>query len=143
MDAVHDIFVQLDRSLIGFRGHAEPATWIYRIATNHCLNRLRRRRTEARVVAELAEVHRLLTPYADDPSLAFDRRRLLIALLAELNERDLQVLLYCHYDGMKQREVADLLGISERAVRKRLTKALAVIERQKPNLEIESLDEHA
>ena len=43
-DAVHDIFIEIFEDLPSFRGQSNLKTWIYRIAVNHCLNRLRRKR---------------------------------------------------------------------------------------------------
>lgn len=40
-DLVQEVFVQVLEKKGGFRGEASPMTWIYRITTNLCLNRLR------------------------------------------------------------------------------------------------------
>jgi RNA polymerase sigma-70 factor (ECF subfamily) len=116
-DAVQDIFVRLHRSLPGFRGDAALLTWIYRVATNHCLNKLRARRTEARALRALAE-----QPAAGrGPSGAakqHERQDLLRHLLGRFDERKVQILVHLHYDGMTQAEIAGVMGISERAVRK-------------------------
>ncbi|MEM7675507.1 MAG: sigma-70 family RNA polymerase sigma factor, partial [Myxococcota bacterium] len=39
-DAMQEVFVKVIRNLDQFREEASPSTWILRIATNHCLNRL-------------------------------------------------------------------------------------------------------
>src|SRR4030095_536593 len=48
-DASHDIFLLVWRKLHTFRGDSDVLTWVYRIATNHCLNRLRTRKLDAKV----------------------------------------------------------------------------------------------
>src|SRR5690554_4926860 len=43
-DAVQEVFLKVLRKAGGFRPRALVSTWLYRIAVNHCLNQLRRRR---------------------------------------------------------------------------------------------------
>src|SRR5215510_2649193 len=50
LDALHDIFVKLYDKLHTFRGDSELMTWLYRLSTNHCLNRLRQMKTHARLL---------------------------------------------------------------------------------------------
>jgi DNA-directed RNA polymerase specialized sigma24 family protein len=40
-DLTQDVFVKVSRSLGGFRGEAKLSTWLYRIATNAVLDRMR------------------------------------------------------------------------------------------------------
>jgi RNA polymerase sigma-70 factor (ECF subfamily) len=41
-DVTQEVFTKIDRGLQNFRGQAKLSTWIYRIATNTALDRLRR-----------------------------------------------------------------------------------------------------
>jgi DNA-directed RNA polymerase specialized sigma24 family protein len=43
-DAVQEVFLKAYCKAADFRPHGQVYTWLYRIATNHCLNKLRRRR---------------------------------------------------------------------------------------------------
>src|SRR5690348_9660792 len=40
-DAAQDVFLKAHRSLKSFRGDAKLSTWLYRVATNRCLDLLR------------------------------------------------------------------------------------------------------
>jgi RNA polymerase sigma-70 factor, ECF subfamily len=115
LDAVQDIFVGLHRSLGSFRGDAALLTWVYRVTTNYCLNRLRARRTEVRALRELAGREPAATGGA---AKQHERQDLLRHLLQRFDERKVQILVHLHYDGMTQGEIAEVMGISERAVRK-------------------------
>src|SRR3954464_8205487 len=42
-DLLQEIFLSAHRKLDGFRGDAAQGTWLYRLATNHCLDYLRSR----------------------------------------------------------------------------------------------------
>jgi RNA polymerase sigma factor (sigma-70 family) len=118
LDALHDIFLILTKKLDTFRGDAELMTWIYRISTNHCLNRLRATRARKRMIDARAEV----AQPAPDVSVELERRDLLHALLAELGADDVQLLVHYYHDEMTQPEIAQVLGVSERTVRARLRK---------------------
>lgn len=60
-NAVQEVLLAAWQSLAGFEQRASIRTWLYRIATNRCLNHLRddKRRPD---------VHRALPPLAPDPT---------------------------------------------------------------------------
>lgn len=118
MDAVHDIFLKLKRKIPSFRGDSEVMTWIYRIATNHCLNMLRSRKAHDRAVERLS---RDPTFNREDDAIAgAEKRDLIIRLCRGIHRRKAQMIFHRYYDGMTNAEIARVMGISERAVRKAL-----------------------
>ena len=44
-DVFQQVWIKVHFELARFRGDAAPSTWLYRIATNECLNLFRRRRS--------------------------------------------------------------------------------------------------
>jgi RNA polymerase sigma-70 factor (ECF subfamily) len=117
-DASHDIYLLLVDRLDGFAGESALSTWIYRVATNHCLNRLRARGVAARAVVAMSEC---LTQGAEpQPAQHSERTQLLRWLLGKFNPRTVQIVVHTYYDEMTQTEIAQVVGISERAVRKAL-----------------------
>jgi len=118
LDTVQDVFLVLQRELPRFRGDSSLLTWIYRITTNHCLNRLRSRRIRRGVLTLLARDRAGSVDQAS--SQIVERRELLGLLLGALDERRVQIAVHYYYDEMTQPEIARLLGISDRAVRKAL-----------------------
>lgn len=59
-DAAQEVFVRVIEKIDRFRGEASPVTWVYRIATNVCLDELRRR-AKRRLVEWTPELHDALT----------------------------------------------------------------------------------
>ena len=117
-DAVQETYVKAFRSLHQLSRELSPLPWLHRIATNVCLDRLRvRRRREPETATERLP---LLADTPRDPVRALHLRRCLARLLAEQDRRGRQVLVACYVDGMTQAEVGASLGISRRAVVKRL-----------------------
>lgn len=117
LDAVQDIFVKLHHDLPTFRGESALLSWIFRITTNHCLNQLRARKTRQRAHQQL---ERQDLRRVDSSAGAVERRDLIRHLLGRFSPRKVQIVLHRYYDEMTQDEVAALMGISDRAVRKSL-----------------------
>ena len=106
-------FVRAWEGLVGFRGDASFRTWLYRVATNLCINRTtRRRRTEP-----LDE--KLPARRADEPEQVFRQRALherLAAAIGALPVDQRSALLLFAYDEMSHIEIAEALGRSAAAV---------------------------
>ena len=101
-----------------FRGQSQPSTWLYRITTNLCLNRIRDTRRRRDRLAEAAEHGREpLVPAAGPPPEA---RTALQAVLRQMSEDLAQVAIYYYVDDMDQAEIAAVLGVSRRTIGYRL-----------------------
>lgn len=117
-DATQEVFVRVLASVREFRGESQPSTWLYRITTNLCLNRLRdgkRHRGRLETVAKTIEVDagQVRRP-------AGETRSTLRTVLARVAEDLAQVAVYYHVDEMDQEEIAALTGVSRRTVGYRL-----------------------
>lgn len=118
-DATQDVFVAALRSLSEYRAAASPATWLTRIATNHCLNL--RRAGQAAWPAELARLSRDRRERGIEP----DARELVRALLGAAPPEAREVAVLYFVDELTQAEVAEATGASLPTVRKRLRAFLA------------------
>jgi RNA polymerase sigma-70 factor, ECF subfamily len=90
--------------------------FIYRVATNHCLNERRNlgRRGETKLVdLDVASCH---------PE--FPQRRLVQRVLSRFDARTQSIAVGVLVDGMEHEEVADALGISRKTVSRRLARFL-------------------
>jgi len=118
-DAAQEVFALILTRQSQFRGEADLGTWIYRITTNHCLNRLRGdRRRQAR--DERGEAWAGLTPAS--PYQHYALKQGLEDLLSRLDSLGREILVYRYLDGMTQVEIAAATGRSRRTVGKRLSK---------------------
>jgi len=119
-DATQEVFVKLVGNMARLEGREEVLPWIYRVATNHCLN-LRRntgRRGESELMPELAAGER-------SDAEALPDRRLAQELLSRFDEGTQAVAVGMLVEGMERDEVAGALGISRRTVSRRLAHFLA------------------
>lgn len=115
-----ETFLRLWSKAGSFVPRAKPSTWLYRIAHNLAVDRLRRRR-EARSETTVDEV-----PASGRPSQHLEQKRVAEAVqeaLAALPERQRAVIGLVHYQGMTTAEAAEVLGIGERALESLLARA--------------------
>ncbi len=133
-DIYQETFLRVYRNLGNFRFDCSFHTWIYRIATNLCLDQLRKRkvRKEEPPVLTTAEgtVDRLESvaeQRADlDPQkqlLSGQIRRRVKAALADLSPRERMVFELRHYEGLRLRNIGEALGTTEEAAKNCLFRA--------------------
>jgi RNA polymerase sigma-70 factor (ECF subfamily) len=131
-DAVQETFIRAYRAWDSLHTGENLLPWFYRVATNVCLNFIR---TKKRKGATPEEAIEQLAHDSIEPSRAFDSRKCLEALIGQLDERSLEIFVGHFIDGMDQGQIAEQLGISRRAVVKRLTalraKAASIFEGEK------------
>jgi RNA polymerase sigma-70 factor (ECF subfamily) len=115
-DATQETFLRVWRHLDRVPDAREALYWIYRVATNYCLNEIRDRRTRdipSKQLPEVVDASRAAEARIGDRDLA---RRLI-----ERAHADLRVVAWLyHVDGFEQDEVAKVVGISRRTVVNRL-----------------------
>lgn len=113
-DLAQEICVQLWRSFGSYdAGRARFSTWMYRIALNVAISKLRRdRKSLAGRIESLDEVH-LETIASDEPiSDENDRVTVLYALIGRLDALN-RALILLYLEERTYAEIADILGISE------------------------------
>src|SRR5262249_5886023 len=113
-DATQETFLRVYRHLDRAPDVRQALAWIYRIATNYCLNELRDRKLRPATRDELPEVA------GRSPDELFADRDLAVRLVARAPEKVRVVAWLHHVDGLDQAEVATMLGISRRTVVNRL-----------------------
>ena len=110
------------------------STWVFTIATNLCLNELRRPERQLRIDlaagadagADAPDAGELGDPAALDPEHGAAGREVLRALeaaVAALPPKQRAALLLSRIDGMAYRDVAEALGTTEGAVKALLFRA--------------------
>lgn len=120
-DATQEVFVKLVRDMKRLQDRETVLPWIYRVATNHCLNVRRdaRRRGEEAVDGDLE-----LAPDAAGTPPGYPARQLAQAILSRFDEETQAVAVGVFVDGMEHDEVARVLGISRRTVSRKLGRFL-------------------
>jgi RNA polymerase sigma-70 factor (ECF subfamily) len=100
-------------------GRAEISTWLYRVASNLCIDRLRRRRElGSDAVPEIADE----APGAVRRLEERDRTRALAGAMAALPDRQRLALVLRHFDERPNPEITEILGVSVEAVESLLSR---------------------
>jgi len=131
-DAAQEVFVTLMTKGGGFRGDATWMTWLYRVATNVCLNRLRDSGARRQLLDINAEC--VKPRPATDPG-AFQYRDALRALLGAVDRKTQEIAVYYFLDEMSQTDIGKLMGMSRVSVNKRLAKLRARAQKKLRRLE--------
>jgi RNA polymerase sigma-70 factor (ECF subfamily) len=150
-DAVQDTLVRAWRSLDRFEGRAALRSWLYRIATNVCLDMLNGRQRRARpmdlgpsrspdgpvgeILPEVTWIEPVpdgrVVPDGDPADVAASRETIRLAFVAALQHlppRQRAVLILCEALNWRASEVAELLDTSVAAVNSALQRARATLE---------------
>lgn len=133
-DVYQEAFLRVYRNLKNFRFDCSFHTWLYRIVTNLCLDQMRKRkvRKEESTQIEAADgpLDRLDTfqelRVEGDPErglLSGELRERIQAALGGLTARERMVFELRHYQGLKLRNIGEILGTSEEAAKNCLFRA--------------------
>ncbi len=116
MDATQDVFIRVLRSIHQFRRQSSPATWLYRISTNLCLNRIRDKHNRVRLNQTA------IPPLETTKPVEVWSRDLVLRVLAKFDQTTQEVVVYSVVEGMTYDEIAEVLGCSVSRVRKCMSK---------------------
>ena len=121
-DVAQETFVRLWRNAADWKpGVARLETWLYRVASNLCIDRIRKSKRDAPEDAAPEQVDD--APLADGVMEATERGAAVRAAIARLNERQRMALTLCHYEELSNGETAEIMGVSVEAVESLLARA--------------------
>lgn len=127
-DLTQEIFLDLYRSINTFRGESQLATWVYRVALNHCLRH--REKYSRRETESFDETLHDTSDQSGDPARYAAQRELseevqtALDCLSELH-RDVVILHELH--GLTYHECAEVLGVPVGTVKSRLSNAFRAL----------------
>ena len=130
-DLTQEIFISIHQHLDQFRADAKLTTWIYRIARNHCLNRLKylKRRGRGRS-EEYGETNELSitealggTARPDDAMATRKDRELVHKAIEQLDEDQRALVVLRDVEGLSYEEIMEITELAEGTVKSRLHRA--------------------
>ena len=119
-EVMQKTFIQVYEKIHQLNDHTKLKSWLYRIASNNCFSE--GRRVSRNTFVEVNEVHNTIDAQ-QSPSGRFEKEEikdLVIETLQMIPEDQRRVIIMKEYEGLKFREIAELLGESENTVKSRM-----------------------
>ncbi len=148
-DVCQETFLRILTKSERFRTGARFSTWMYQIALNLCRDHLRRRTRwkflaldANEPAAERRAGSRGEDPGAADPSAALEldeRRRVIRRALQAISSEQREVLVLTEFEGLKFKEIAEILGCPESTVKSRMYYGLTALKSELSRQGIEAL----
>ena len=135
-DLAQEVFITVFKSIDGFRGDSKLSTWLYRVATNHCKNRIkyldRRARGKKKEFDEIAE-HGALESATMNPSAhiarpdqmleAMQKEKILQDAIGSLDDEHRELIVLRDIEHMTYEQIQEITGLAEGTVKSRLHRA--------------------
>lgn len=129
-DMTQETFIKAYRALSGFRGDSKFSSWLYRIASNVCLDFLRSRSRHPQVSLSGADEDDRtafeLPDMSQNPEEQLMKKLSMEAVrrgLGQLPEQQRQILVLRELGGLSYAELAQTLGLEEGTVKSRIFRA--------------------
>lgn len=106
-DLYQEILLQGWKSFQRFEGTSKFSTWLYKVALNTVLNFHKKRKKKAEAELPIPQATTATPPQED--------HELLYQIIRSLNEVD-RMLITLHLDGYKNKEIAEITGITQNHV---------------------------
>jgi RNA polymerase sigma-70 factor (ECF subfamily) len=119
-DITQETFLRVHRHIGRIPEDEAVLPWLYRIATNLCLNALRDGRVRPVLVEQPPD------QASGHPDDRLSSRDLVMKLITRVSAKVQMTAWLFYMDGMRQEEIAEVLGISRRSVAKRLAQFVSL-----------------
>ncbi len=152
MEVAQKTFISMHRNIDGLQETTRFKSWIYTIAVNYCREELRKRKISRSVSMHLLRPGEGEDSYRWEASSSRDENPekqlrqtelsdLLQQCLMELSDEQREVVIMKEYEGLKFREIAEALNISENTVKSRMYYGLDGLKRilEKRNITKETI----
>lgn len=144
-DLTQEVFVKVNQALKTFRGESQLSTWIYRIATNTALDKLRspsflqtgQKSLSGESIAE-GEIEIIdkdawtgeKTPSVETSLIRKEMNECILGIVEKLPENYRTVVVLSELEGFKDDEIAEILGVSIHTAKIRLHRARARLKKE-------------
>jgi RNA polymerase sigma-70 factor (ECF subfamily) len=122
-DAAQEIFIRVYRQLARYDASRRFSTWVLAIATNHCIDQLRRRRLQLVPLEDVIPWARAREAGPEREALDRESRDEVQALLSRLPEKYRAPLILRYWQDLSCAEIAEILSVPEGTVKTQLHRA--------------------
>ena len=127
-DAVQDAFMRMYEHLGRYDSQHKFSTWIYRIATNLCIDRLRRRKSSYSLDADFSEgdgmdgysLLKSAEPLPEQQLVLSERQQIIAKAMDALPAKYKSAMALKYYQDLSLQEISDILHIPVSTVKTRI-----------------------
>lgn len=135
LDLAQESFLRVYRALASYKGESAFSTWVFRIASNVCLDEMRKKKRQPRIALSTDSLVageegdyaiEIASGEASNPEqrlLQAEMRREITQALNTLSEEHRVVLVLRDIEGYSYEEIADMLGVNIGTIKSRLNRA--------------------
>ena len=128
-DITQDVFIRAYKGFQKFRGDSKVSTWLYRITVNLALNHIAKKKRNK--IFQFGRIDTLKTLFDRKENQKSplqkleisDRERIIQEAIDSLPENQRIAFILSQYDDLPQKEIAEIMGVSEGAVEQLLQRA--------------------
>lgn len=123
-DATQDIFIKVLLNLAKFTEQSSFSTWVYSITYNYCIDMIRKKKKMPLLFTEdLGKISRETDPEVPDSVLLEMKQERLEKVIDRLPPGDKAILMMKYIDDMQIKEIGDVLGKTESAIKMQIMRA--------------------
>ncbi|MFI1773258.1 RNA polymerase sigma factor [Thalassobellus citreus] len=124
-DLTQDVFLKLFVKLASFKGKSKFSTWLYSFTYNHCVNYVTRNTAKKfeKQSVDYTDIENLSDDEEDDTSFLSMKVDKLKVALELISPEEKMILLLKYQDSLSIKEIENVLGIGESAVKMRIKRA--------------------
>lgn len=136
-DIRQEVFLRVYKAAKRYKPSAKFSTWLYRIALNRCLDEQRNEKRRNEIALETSYQDKagkrwlqgeMLADKSAPPDKIAERNeiaRMVKQAIAQLPDQQRAVVIMKHYEGLKFKEIAEIMGCPESTVKSRMYYGMA------------------
>jgi len=138
-DAAQETFVKVFRFIGSFTGQSSFSTWLYKIASNICLDFLRKAKRQPKETITIHQYNdegeEFVLPLADTAPTPYEQAQLneaqqaLLSALNQLSEQQRKVIILRDVEGLSYEEIGQIIHAAPGTVKSRINRARRALQK--------------
>ena len=123
LDMTQEIFLRAYQKINKFKFTSAFSTWLYRLATNFCIDELRKRKRSANTTPLEEAITQSDGRTPEDDAISNDREAQVWQAINSLKEKERAIIILRDIEGLSYKEISEVLGYSLGRVKSRIHEA--------------------
>ena len=129
-EIVQDVFVKLWQNFSNIKDRTNLKAYLYKAVKNSCLNYIRHRKTQQKYQSRIDQSDLIVVNPAENNLIQEETRDKIHRAVNKLPDHWKEAIILSKYDRLKYREIASMMGVSQKTVEKYISKALQFLRQE-------------